>query len=168
MGKTFIYERFVEFADTDAAGIAHFTKIIQYMESAEHALLRSLELSVMPAANRPKLATLNHASHSQASETFDQFSWPRVKVSIDYTGPAYFEDILQIHVKILRLGRSSVSYDFVVQHQQSIEQPALPVAHGSFTTVCCKIKHQQPPESVEIPELLRSQLSQYLDSDVSV
>ena len=46
MAEVFHTQRFVEFSDTDMAGIAHFSAFFRYMESAEHALLRSLGLSV--------------------------------------------------------------------------------------------------------------------------
>ena len=36
----------VEFADTDMAGIVHFSNFFRYMERAEHEFLRSLGLSV--------------------------------------------------------------------------------------------------------------------------
>lgn len=48
--KGFHWRRRVEFAETDMAGIAHFSSFIIYMEQAEHALLRSLGTSVFEAA----------------------------------------------------------------------------------------------------------------------
>jgi acyl-CoA thioesterase FadM len=160
----FTYERFVEFADTDAAGIVHFTKIIQYMESAEHALLRSLGLSVMPLANRPTDSGADVMLHRDGPREEDRLSWPRVKVTAEYSGAAYFEDKLQIDVKVLRLGRSSVTYEFNVSRKQASAESSIPVASGSFTTVCCKVAHNKPLESVEIPASLREKLSRYLTS----
>src|SRR4051812_43106379 len=43
--------RLVEFADTDMAGIMHFSAFFRFMEAAEHALLRSLGLSVYSEIN---------------------------------------------------------------------------------------------------------------------
>ena len=34
--------RMVEFADTDMAGIVHFSRYFRYVEEAEHAFLRSV------------------------------------------------------------------------------------------------------------------------------
>ena len=39
--------RRVEFRDTDAAGMVHFSVFFVYMEQAEHELLRHLGLSVV-------------------------------------------------------------------------------------------------------------------------
>ena len=46
MSQVFKTERRVEFRDTDAAGIVHFSVFFAYMEQAEHEFLRSLGLSV--------------------------------------------------------------------------------------------------------------------------
>lgn len=42
----FEFERRVEFCETDAAGIVHFSSLLQYVEQAEHALLRSVGFTV--------------------------------------------------------------------------------------------------------------------------
>ena len=46
MPSPFIMRRRVEFRDTDAAGIAHFSVFFPWMEQAEHEVLRQLGLSV--------------------------------------------------------------------------------------------------------------------------
>ena len=46
MSVSFVYRKRVEFADTDMAGIVHFSRFFVYMEMAEHAFWRSLGLSV--------------------------------------------------------------------------------------------------------------------------
>ena len=46
MGFDFTHQRQVEFAETDMAGIVHFANFFRWMESAEHAFLRSLGHSV--------------------------------------------------------------------------------------------------------------------------
>ena len=46
MSTPFYTSRLVEFADTDMAGIIHFSAYFRYMESAEHELLRSMGYSV--------------------------------------------------------------------------------------------------------------------------
>ena len=47
MGQVFKTQRRVEFRDTDTAGIVHFSNFFAYMEQAEHALLRSIDLGVI-------------------------------------------------------------------------------------------------------------------------
>jgi len=46
MSQTFKHRRIIEFRDTDMAGIVHFSNFFSYMEQAEHAFLRSVDLGV--------------------------------------------------------------------------------------------------------------------------
>ena len=82
MSDEFHYQRRVEFCETDAAGIAHFSAYFQYMEQAEHAFLRHLGTSVI------------------ADDEAGTISWPRVNAQCDYTDPVRFEDVLDIIVRI--------------------------------------------------------------------
>ena len=47
--REFRYRRRVQFAETDMAGIVHFSWYFRYMEEAEHALWRAAGLSIAPA-----------------------------------------------------------------------------------------------------------------------
>lgn len=129
MGE-FHYKRRVEFCETDAAGIAHFSAYFQYMEQAEHAFLRHLGTSVI------------------AKDEIGNISWPRVNATCDYTGPVKFEDVLDIAVRLERLGTRSVTYGFEFRLQATV------VATGKMTAVCCRIAHGNPPESLPIPTSL--------------
>ena len=84
--------RRVEFRDTDAAGIVHFSAFFFWMESAEHELLRSAGLHVFER-------------HPDGSE----YSWPRVSVSCDYRSALRFGEEVDINVYVAELGRSSVT-----------------------------------------------------------
>jgi YbgC/YbaW family acyl-CoA thioester hydrolase len=127
--------RRVEFGDTDMAGIVHFANFFRYMEAAETAFLRSLGGSV----------TLNWEGQPIA--------FPRVSASCDYFQPAFFEDILDIDVRVERVGRKAVTYSFEFSRDGTL------LAKGQVTSVCCK-PGTQPIESVEIPATLRALLEQ--------
>ena len=127
--------RRVEFCETDAAGIAHFSAFFLYMEQAEHACLRHLGLSVM---------------HCDSHGTI---SWPRVSATCDYRGSVKFEDILDIEVRIERLGKKSVTYAF---HFTQADQA---VADGKITAVCCRLRPDTPPQAIEIPAWMREKLA---------
>jgi 4-hydroxybenzoyl-CoA thioesterase/acyl-CoA thioester hydrolase len=137
MGE-FHYKRRVEFCETDAAGIAHFSAYFQYMEQAEHAFLRHLGTSVI------------------AEDEIGNVSWPRVNASCDYTGPVKFEDVLDIAIRIERLGTKSVTYAFDFRLQGML------VAAGKMTAVCCRIAHHNPPESIPIPSWLVEQMQAFV------
>jgi len=139
MAEVFKTTKRVEFRDTDAAGIMHFSTYFTYMEEAEHELLRSLGASVI-------------------QQTGDEtLSWPRVAATAEYHGAVQFEDLIEIEVRIRRLGTRSVTY----QHTFLLD--AKPIASGTITAVCCCIDPEQALSSRDIPSQLRNQLSPYLD-----
>lgn len=144
MPSVFTSERRVEFCETDAAGIAHFSSLIIYMEQAEHALLRSLGLSVA-AAN----------ASCRVNPPSAHCSWPRVKVECDFKSPAKFEDVIAMQTWIASLGTKSVTY----QHQLSIGNSL--VASGKITSVCCA-RVGDNLSSIEIPRQLRVLLLPYV------
>ncbi|MFG0260957.1 MAG: acyl-CoA thioesterase, partial [Novipirellula sp. JB048] len=102
-------QRRVEFRDTDAAGIAHFSAFFPLMESVEHEMLRSLGISVMPAR---ATSAAGEAPGASRSAPLPQVTWPRVSVQCDYRAAARFEDLLDVAVTVRRLGTSSVEYGF--------------------------------------------------------
>jgi acyl-CoA thioester hydrolase len=134
MAALFRTSRRVEFRDTDAAGIMHFSAFFLFMEEAEHEFLRQRGLSVlMQDADGP-------------------VSWPRVAVSCDYRSPAKFEDVLDIEVRVERLGTKSITYNF------SFSTDGRPVAEGQMTAVCCRLFPDGPPQSIPIPAWVAQKL----------
>jgi acyl-CoA thioester hydrolase len=128
--------RRVEFADTDLAGIVHFSNFFRYMESAEVDFLHTLGLSVRLEWEGQSLG------------------FPRVAAACDYLSPATFEDVLEVAVLVENVGRKSVSYRF------EFSKGERPVARGRVTCVCCRVLPGHRLESVEIPATLRARLEQ--------
>ena len=133
MPAPFRTRRMVEFADTDMAGIMHFSAFFRFMEAAEHALLRSLGLSVYG---------LDDPEGEDAKVSF-----PRVSARCDFHSPARCEDELDIEVVVQKLGTSSVTYGF---HLYDAEHHELAV--GEMTSVCCRLRDGEPPEPMPIPD----------------
>ncbi len=75
MATEFTYRRMVQFAETDMAGVMHFSNYFRLMEECEHAWWRSLGLTVYTTSG-PKI------------------SWPRVAASCEYVSPARLEDVV--------------------------------------------------------------------------
>jgi 4-hydroxybenzoyl-CoA thioesterase/acyl-CoA thioester hydrolase len=134
MSAPFYTSRLVEFADTDMAGIIHFSAYFRYMESAEHELLRSLGYSVYTEIDGVPV------------------SFPRVAVACEYDAPSRCEDSLDIAVTVRHVGNTSITYGF------DFSTGGKDVAHGTTTCVCCKVPHGKPPESMPIPEALAKEL----------
>jgi 4-hydroxybenzoyl-CoA thioesterase/acyl-CoA thioester hydrolase len=135
MNALFQTQRRVEFRDTDAAGIAHFSVFFNYMEEAEHAFLRERGLTVF------------------VQDAEGPLSWPRVSAHCDYIAPVKFEDVLDIAVEIARLGTKSVTYKF------TFSAGGQPIASGLVTSVCCRFDSNGTVRSVPIPAWIRDKLT---------
>lgn len=80
--------RRIEWMDTDAAGIYHWTTAGRFAEAAEADLHRALEISDL---------------------TFGVS--PRVSVSFEFERRLRFDDLVEVKLSVARLGRSSIAYD---------------------------------------------------------
>jgi acyl-CoA thioester hydrolase len=130
--------RRVEFRDTDAAGIVHFSAFFVWMESAEHELLRGAGVPVV----------------ARAADGVDA-SWPRVSASCDYTAAVRFGDEVEIAVAVESIGRTSVTYGFAFTHAGS------PVASGRIVAVHCRMHPGGRPEPVPIPPEVSARLAAF-------
>jgi acyl-CoA thioester hydrolase len=70
MSSEFRYQRRVQFAETDLAGIVHFSTMFRYMEEAEHALWRSCGLTI--------------------AERGSSLGWPRLNAALEFRHPLRF------------------------------------------------------------------------------
>ena len=100
------YQRRVHFADTDAAGVVHFSTILCYAEEAEHDLLASLDIPLLKDGG-----------------------WPRVSVHCDYLAPLKAMDLVDVSLSIERIGESSLTWAFTINAGDK------QVAVGTMTSV---------------------------------
>ena len=133
MPKELTITRRVEFAETDLAGVMHFSNYFRWMEEVEHAFFRSMGLSIIQPHEGGTL------------------SWPRVRVSCEYFGPVRFEDEVEMRLVITDIGEKSVTYETIF----SLEGKR--VARGRIKMVCCLMK-DSTFSSIPIPGFLRSLL----------
>ena len=133
----------MEFADTDMAGIVHFARFFVYMESAEHAMLRSL------------LGTEIHFEYQGR-----EIGWPRAKATCTYLSPARLGDVLDIRVLIRRKGRRSMTYGFEIGCGERR------IAEGELVTICCAMD-VKPMKSIDIPPPIADRLEEYQSEPVS-
>ena len=131
MAYEFKLQRRVEFSETDAAGIVHFSNFFRYMESAEHAFFRSLGYSVMMRHFDPPLG------------------FPRVHVECDFKSPLRFEDLVEIHLLVREKKSKVLSYLFKF-YNLSV-QPPVEVARGICTVVCVSHTPEGKLTSTRIP-----------------
>lgn len=128
--------RKIEFADTDLAGICHFARFFVFMETAEHEFLHSLGTSVATELDGNKIG------------------WPRLSASCEYLTPARFEDLLDIHLSVLRKGKKSVTYQFVFFRGQEV------IARGKMTSACCICNPGEKIRAIPIPAFIANQIEE--------
>jgi YbgC/YbaW family acyl-CoA thioester hydrolase len=119
------YPRRVQFSETDAARIVHFSRFFVYMDEAEHALWREAGLSIAPRG-----AT---------------FGFARVGASFDFHLPLRFEDECIVHIRIARITARSIRYTCVVTRGEER------IATGAMTVVCVTGGDSDTMRSMPIP-----------------
>ncbi len=134
-----VYTRRVTFSDTDMAGIMHFANYYRYMEEAEHAYFRSLDLAIM---------------HQSTSQTM--VGWPRVSAQCSFEAPARYDDLVDVHVYLERVGFKSLTF-LMEMHANGRR-----IAKGKMKTACCLCRPDGTLESIEIPNDYRHRFEERL------
>ena len=111
----FTHRRTVEFAETDMAGIVHFSNFFRYVEAAEHAFFRSLGAGPIS----------QHAAGASG--------WPRIETACQFLRPVRFDDALDIGLRVESLRTTSLTYRFWVFAAAPPERPLC--ASGTFAIV---------------------------------
>ena len=130
-------QRRVEFAETDCAGIAHFSVFFRYMEEAEHSFLRSLGLTVRK---------------EQGDGTVIGF--PRLSARCEYSRSLKFEEVVEIHVWVSRKARKTIEYSFRFTSQ------GREVARGQVVAIACRILEGRSIQSIPVPEAMDKALEE--------
>ena len=128
----FTYRRRVQFAETDLAGIVHFTCFFRYMEEAEHALWRAAGLSI-----------------ARAGETI---GWPRLAAAFDFKAPLRFEEEFDVLVRIANVSQRSLQYEFTVMKEEQV------IGRGSITTALVSKAPGERMKAIDLPEDLVARL----------
>lgn len=101
-----VIRRRIEWIDTDAAGIYHWTTVFRLVEAAEAAL---------------------HTALGIPDETFGAL--PRVAVSATFSSSVRFNDRVEVELAVEAIGRTSLTYRLAIASEDE------PVAEGSLTVV---------------------------------
>ncbi len=120
MKVLFTHQRRVEFAETDMAGIVHFSNYFHWMASCEEAFFHNLKISLF----------------STDSNLLQ--GWPRTEVNCKFKLPLRFEDKIEVALSITELQEKRIYYKFQFFKQEP-DKPSLLTAEGAMTTVFAKI-----------------------------
>ena len=128
----FRYKKRVEFAETDLAGIVHFSVIFRYMEEAEHAMWRQAGLSI--------------------ADRGSDLSWPRVSAACEFRNPLFFEDEFEVWVRLAAARTRALEYEFTIVRGETV------IAVGTMTSVCVRKGADGRMRATELPEHIVSRL----------
>lgn len=120
MAHRFTQRRRVTFAETDLAGIMHFSNFFRWMEEAEHAFYRSLGLSVHPMA---------------AGETVTDTGWPRLKAAAEYFLPLRFEEEAEVELVVAEMRTKAMRLVFRIWKNPDDAATRALAAVGEFVVV---------------------------------
>ena len=125
-------KRRVQFHETDAAGLVHFSCFFRYLEEAEHALWRAAGLSIHPPGS--------------------EIGWPRLATSFEFHQPLRFEDEFDILIRVVELGKRTLRYTCL------LSRGGEPIATGSLTIICVSRQKDRPMKAVPIPAAIAARL----------
>jgi acyl-CoA thioester hydrolase len=127
----FQYRRRVQFAETDLAGIVHFSAFFRFMEEAEHALWRAAGVGI-----------------GAVEQTG---GWPRVAAAFEYKKPLRFEEEFDVTIRIAATTARSLRYGVSITRGDEL------IGTGTMTAVCTS-KDGGRLRAVEIPAGLVARL----------
>ena len=125
MISEFRLTRRVQFYETDAAGIVHFSVFFRYMEEAEHAMWRAAGLSIA-APDAP-------------------IGFPRVATSFEFFKPLRFEDEFDVRLRVTGKTPKTLSYS------ATIEKDGATLARGTLRVACVRKRPGEAMRGTEIP-----------------
>ena len=123
MPSEYRLKRRVQFYETDAAGIVHFSWFFRYMEEAEHALWREAGLSIHPPDA--------------------EIGWPRVAASFEFHRALRFEDEFEVCLRIAEMTAKTIRYTCLLTRDDE------KIASGTMTIAC--VRKKPTMQGIEIP-----------------
>ncbi len=127
----------VRFGDIDHAGIVYYPRFLHYFHVALEELF-SAELGMDYAA-----VVLQHG-----------FGFPTVHLESDFKRPLRFGDRIEVEVRVLDVGRTSITWGYRVYLEGADDM----VVSGHNVTVCMNLARF---EKVQIPDWFRQRLLAY-------
>ena len=128
----YVFEAVSDFADADAAGIAHFSSILKWVERGESEWLSSLGTALF---ERPGGTGMR--------------GFVRASVRVDFRTPMLAGERFSVRYKAVAAGASSFEYAFVASHADGGT-----IAEGRFTIVRAERGEGGRIAPVRIPEAL--------------
>jgi acyl-CoA thioester hydrolase len=124
----------VGFSDTDAQGVVYYGRYMPYFDLARTEFHRHLGRGYFGDADLAMRAT-----------------------SVEYHAGARFDDLLEIFVRVERIGRTSITYDHAAYRIEDESEDVL-MATAKATLVCIDLAERK---SVPVPDAFRERLAAF-------
>ena len=124
-----VIERRVGFAQTDAAGLIHFTTYFAFMEAAEADLFRHLHI--------PLLWEEEGVTHG----------FPRVDCQCSFRRPVAFDDLIRIELSVTDIVANRITFTFTFKGPDDRK-----CATGTMVTAFARRDPSGRLQSAELPE----------------
>ncbi len=124
----------VGFSDTDAQGIVYYGRYMPYFDTARVEYHRHLDMLRTNADEERQFVM-------RAS-------------TIEYTAPARFDDLIEVFIRMSRIGRTSVTYEFAAYR---VDADVLMVT-ATQTLVLVDLEERKP---CEIPDWYRERIREF-------
>ena len=128
----YLLRRRVQFYETDAAGIVHFSWFYRYMEEAEHALWREAGLNIATSGT--------------------EIGFPRVAASCEFQKPLRFAEEFEVHLRIAEIAEKTIRYEALMRKGDT------QVATGRLTVACVSARPGEPMRAIPIPRDISDRL----------
>ncbi|MFP4259463.1 MAG: acyl-CoA thioesterase [Opitutales bacterium] len=133
--------RQIEFSETDMAGLVHFSNFFKYMETAERDFFAAAGLDLI----RTKPGEL--------------VGWPRARADCKFSAPIRFGDTIEIHLAVKALKDRAIDYQFRI-YRRNEDGTRTQAGKGHMTTVLSELTPEGKLHSIELPEDLRSKITE--------
>jgi acyl-CoA thioester hydrolase len=125
----------VGFSETDAQGVVYYGRYMPYFDLARTEYHRHL--------GRPELGGADFAMRAS---------------TVEYHAPARFDDLLEVFVRIERIGRTSITYDHAAYRVDDDGDGDLLMATSKQTLVLIDLAERRP---VAVPDAFRERISAF-------
>lgn len=122
--RQFTHEAIVRYAETDQMGVAHHANFLLYLEDARTAMLRAYGLPYGELERRG-------------------VGLPVRRAEIRYRTPAFYEDVLLVHVWIAKHRAASMTFQYAIEREDEGGGSTL-VASAEVELACVDLSTRRP------------------------
>jgi acyl-CoA thioester hydrolase len=124
----------VWFSDTDAQGVVYYGRYMPYFD----------------------LSRTEYHRHLLGSMRFDNVDFAMRAISVEYVAPARFDDLLEIFVRVERIGRTSITFEHAAYRLD--EEGDTLMATAKATAVCIALDERR---AVPVPDEYRAKIEEF-------